>query len=54
LSVQGGATFDNKTGEIFIELMNPATNAVPLKIEINALGRLEFNCSTEKVAPLAK
>jgi alpha-N-arabinofuranosidase len=34
-SVQGCATRDSRTGEIFIKLVNPATNSVALKIDIN-------------------
>jgi alpha-N-arabinofuranosidase len=34
-SVQGSATRDSKTGEIIVKLVNPATNAVPLNIEIS-------------------
>jgi alpha-N-arabinofuranosidase len=33
-SVQGSATRDSKTGEIFVKLVNPATNSASLKIEI--------------------
>ena len=33
-SVQGCATRDSRTGEIFVKLVNPATNAVPLNVEI--------------------
>ena len=33
-SVQGCATRDSRTGEIFVKLVNPATNAVSLNIEI--------------------
>jgi alpha-L-arabinofuranosidase len=33
-SVQGSATQDSKTGDIFLKLVNPGTNAVPLNIEI--------------------
>jgi alpha-N-arabinofuranosidase len=33
-SVQGCATRDSRTGEIFLKLVNPATNAVSLNVEI--------------------
>ena len=33
-SVQGCATRDSQTGEIFVKLVNPATNAVALKIDV--------------------
>ena len=39
-SVQGSATRDSKTGEIFVKLVNPATNAVALKIKINGMAAL--------------
>jgi alpha-N-arabinofuranosidase len=39
-SVQGCATRDSKTGEIIVKLVNPQTNAVPLKIEISGVASL--------------
>jgi alpha-L-arabinofuranosidase len=39
-SVQGSATRDGKTGDIFLKLVNPQTNAVPLNIEINGTASL--------------
>ena len=39
-SVQGCATRDSQTGEIFLKLVNPQTNAVPLNIEINGVAAL--------------
>jgi alpha-N-arabinofuranosidase len=39
-SVQGCATRDNKTGEIFLKLVNPETNSVSLKIEISGVAAL--------------
>jgi alpha-N-arabinofuranosidase len=39
-SVQGCATRDSQTGEIFLKLVNPQTNAVSLKIEINGVAAL--------------
>jgi alpha-N-arabinofuranosidase len=39
-AVQGCATRDRRTGEIFLKLVNPQTNAVSLKIEINGAGAL--------------
>ncbi len=39
-SVQGCATRDRASGEIFVKLVNPATNPVPLKIEINGVPAL--------------
>ena len=39
-AVQGCATRDSRTGEIFLKLVNPQTNAVPLNIEINGIKSL--------------
>lgn len=39
-SVQGCATWDAKTGEIFLKLVNPRATAEPLKIEINGVASL--------------
>ena len=39
-SVQGCATWDAKTGEIFLKLVNPQATAEPLKIEINGVASL--------------
>jgi alpha-N-arabinofuranosidase len=39
-AVQGCATRDRRTGEIVLKLVNPQTNAVPLKIEINGAAAL--------------
>lgn len=39
-SVQGSATRDSKTGEIFVKLVNPATNSVSLNLEINGVASL--------------
>jgi alpha-L-arabinofuranosidase len=39
-SVQGCATQDSKTGDIFLKLVNPSTNAVPLNIKINGVTSL--------------
>jgi alpha-N-arabinofuranosidase len=39
-SIQGCATRDSRTGEIFLKLVNPQTNAVSLKIEINRVAAL--------------
>ena len=39
-SVQGCATRDSRTGEIFLKLVNPATNSVAIKIEINGITSL--------------
>jgi len=39
-AVQGCATRDSRTGEIFIKLVNPATNSVALNIEINGAASL--------------
>ena len=36
-SVQGSATRDSQTGDIFLKLVNPSTNAVPLNIKINGV-----------------
>jgi alpha-N-arabinofuranosidase len=33
-SVQGSATRDRRTGEIFVKLVNPGTNSVPVEIDI--------------------
>ncbi|HEU6447212.1 MAG TPA: alpha-L-arabinofuranosidase C-terminal domain-containing protein [Verrucomicrobiae bacterium] len=38
--IQGCATRDSKSGGIFVKLVNPTTNAVPLKIEINGMSSL--------------
>ncbi len=38
--VQGCATRDRRTGEIFVKLVNPAANAVTLKIAINGAAAL--------------
>jgi alpha-L-arabinofuranosidase len=39
-SVQGSATRDSQTGDIFLKLVNPSTNAVPLNIKINGVTTL--------------
>jgi alpha-N-arabinofuranosidase len=39
-SVQGSATRVGKTGDIFLKLVNPQTNAVSLNIEINGVAAL--------------
>jgi alpha-L-arabinofuranosidase len=39
-AVQGCATRDSQTGEIFLKLVNPETNAVSLNLEINGVGSL--------------
>ena len=39
-SVQGCATRNSQTGELFVKLVNPATNAVPLNLEINGVTAL--------------
>jgi alpha-N-arabinofuranosidase len=39
-AVQGCATRDSQTGELFVKLVNPQTNAVSLKIEINGVATL--------------
>jgi alpha-N-arabinofuranosidase len=39
-AVQGCATRDRRTSEIFLKLVNPETNAVSLKIEINGVAFL--------------
>jgi alpha-N-arabinofuranosidase len=39
-SVQGCATRDSKTGEIFVKLVNPATNSVSLNLEIQGAASL--------------
>jgi alpha-N-arabinofuranosidase len=39
-SVQGSATRDSRTGEIFVKLVNPATNSVPLTLEFNGVTSL--------------
>ena len=39
-SIQGCATRDSRTGEIFVKLVNPATNAVPLNLKINGVTSL--------------
>ena len=39
-SVQGCATRDSHTGEIFLKLVNPQTNAVSLNIEVNGVASL--------------
>src|ERR1035437_2776829 len=39
-SVQGCATRDSQTGEIFLKLVNPQTNAVSLNLEINGVAAL--------------
>ena len=38
--MQGCATRDSATGEIILKLVNPATNSVALKIEINGVTSL--------------
>jgi alpha-N-arabinofuranosidase len=38
--VQGCATRDRRTGEIFVKLVNPATNAVALDVEISGVTSL--------------
>ncbi len=66
-SVQGCATRDSQTGEIFLKLVNPQTNSVPLNIEINGVAsvvskasatiadgesrRFQFNHSTQESRP---
>ncbi|MGH7952342.1 MAG: alpha-L-arabinofuranosidase C-terminal domain-containing protein, partial [Limisphaerales bacterium] len=44
-SVQGCATRDSKTGEIFLKLVNPTTNSVPLNIEIKGIKALASKAS---------
>ena len=39
-SIQGSATGDSRTGDIFIKLVNPQANAVPLNIQINGVASL--------------
>ncbi|TAL05266.1 MAG: alpha-N-arabinofuranosidase, partial [Verrucomicrobia bacterium] len=39
-SVQGCATRDSRTGEIFVKLVNPATNSVAVNIEIKGITSL--------------
>jgi alpha-N-arabinofuranosidase len=39
-SVQGCATRDSQTGEIFLKLVNPQTNAVSLNLKINGVAAL--------------
>lgn len=39
-AVQGSATRDSRTGEIFLKLVNPQTNVVSLNIEINGVTSL--------------
>ena len=39
-TIQGAATKDSKTGELFIKLVNPEASAQPLKIEIKGVARL--------------
>ena len=36
-SVQSSATRDNRTGEVFVKLVNPETNSVSVKIDINGV-----------------
>ena len=42
-AVQGCATRDSQTGEIFLKLVNPQTNAVSLNIEITGVASLDSN-----------
>jgi alpha-L-arabinofuranosidase len=44
-AVQGCATRDSKTGEIFLKLVNPEAAAEPLKIEINGVASLASKAS---------
>ena len=39
-SVQGSATQDSKSGDIFLKLVNPQTNAVSLNIEVHGITTL--------------
>jgi alpha-N-arabinofuranosidase len=49
-SVQGCATRDSKTGEIILKLVNPATNAVSLNIEIKGVAALSSKGSAITLA----
>ena len=44
-AVQGSATRDSKTGEIFLKLVNPQATAEPLKIEITGVAKLASSAS---------
>jgi alpha-N-arabinofuranosidase len=44
-SVQGSATRDSKTGEIFLKLVNPEATAAPLNIEIKGVQSLASKAS---------
>jgi alpha-N-arabinofuranosidase len=48
--VQGCATRDRRTGEIFVKLVNPATNAVALDVEINGVTSLASKASVITLA----
>ncbi|HEY5298565.1 MAG TPA: alpha-L-arabinofuranosidase C-terminal domain-containing protein [Verrucomicrobiae bacterium] len=49
-AVQGCATRDSQTDEIFLKLVNPETNSVSLKIEINGIASLASQGSTITLA----
>ena len=49
-AVQGSATRDSQTGEIFLKLVNPQTNAVSLNIEINGAATLASKASAITLA----
>jgi alpha-N-arabinofuranosidase len=49
-SVQGCATRDSKTGEIFLKLVNPQATAEPLKIEINGVASVASRASAIRLA----
>jgi alpha-N-arabinofuranosidase len=44
-TVQGCATRDSKSGEIIVKLVNPETNAVSVRIQLNGVGSVESNGS---------
>jgi alpha-L-arabinofuranosidase len=44
-AVQGCATRDSKTGEVFLKLVNPQATAEPLKIEINGVASVASKAS---------
>jgi alpha-N-arabinofuranosidase len=48
--VQGTATRDSRTGEIFLKLVNPQPNAEPLKIEFKGLVSLASKASATTLA----
>jgi len=49
-SVQGAATRNSKTGEIFLKLVNPQPNAESLKIELKGLASLASKASATTLA----